>query len=589
VQFTLPHTDQAGFQDEAGNAYQNWYYTATIQYQSGKVTKPAFTKVFQLAVGQTTVDLDLLPSGSPAMPYTAPVATVTSVNGQNGAITVAESTDAGVAAFVQGSGPTATALNATYAPAVGSANYATPAAVTAAVTPKLDSATAATTYTARARMTPNAKDYGAVGDNTSRLLSSQFSTLAAAQAIYPAATALTDELDWAAIQSCINANGAVFIPAGTYIINKTITASQGVIIGAQNYPMTKLYMTGTNLPILSLTTGANISNLRLTYSAQQTSAHTESDAVRLFNIGNGSTFEKIRVDFAARGIFNYGGGYTYSSSFRDISIGYCSITSFDIRNGGGITGNVVSNLYTHNNPIDETTTNVSSEPPIQLSGWDDGVLTQINIEHTQSSAAIAIGNCLNLTIQGMHVEGFTLLGNFNAVVNTFSGNTQVSITGMSVIFSKFLIGNIPTSNSFALFKITDGIKLLIQNLQERSNTFTAVGGGFVFNSSGVTTGTVNAHACKLSGFGGNTNCDATKVSTIASLNNSRNYSLDSGKYTLFQDAAPTSYTWAVGDRVVVKTPVEAGTAGSKYIVVGYRCVTAGTPGTWLPERVLTGN
>ena len=87
AQFTLPHTDQAGFQDENGNAYQNWYYTATIQYQMGKVTKPAFTKVFQLAVGQTTVDLDLLPSGAPAMPYTAPIATVTSYNGAIGAIT----------------------------------------------------------------------------------------------------------------------------------------------------------------------------------------------------------------------------------------------------------------------------------------------------------------------------------------------------------------------------------------------------------------------------------------------------------------------------------------------------------------------
>ena len=114
AQFTLPHTDQAGFQDENGNAYQNWYYTATIQYQMGKVTKPAFTKVFQLAVGQTTVDLDLLPSGAPAMPYTAPLATVTSVNGEVGAVTVVESTDAGVAAFVQGAGPTAAALNATF-------------------------------------------------------------------------------------------------------------------------------------------------------------------------------------------------------------------------------------------------------------------------------------------------------------------------------------------------------------------------------------------------------------------------------------------------------------------------------------------
>lgn len=115
VQFTLPHTDQAGFQDEAGNAYQNWYYTATIQYQTDKATKAPFTKVFQLATGQTTVDLDLLPGGNPAMPYSAPIAGVTSVNGQTGSVTTPTTTDADVAGFVQGAGPTATALSATYA------------------------------------------------------------------------------------------------------------------------------------------------------------------------------------------------------------------------------------------------------------------------------------------------------------------------------------------------------------------------------------------------------------------------------------------------------------------------------------------
>jgi lysophospholipase L1-like esterase len=129
VQFTLPHTDQVGFQDEAGNAYQNWYYTATIQYSTDKGTKAPFTKVFQLTTGQTTVDLDLLPSGAPAMPYTAPIAGVTSVNGSTGAVTVPVTTDANVAAFVQGTGPTATALNAAYAPASGSANYAAKAEV----------------------------------------------------------------------------------------------------------------------------------------------------------------------------------------------------------------------------------------------------------------------------------------------------------------------------------------------------------------------------------------------------------------------------------------------------------------------------
>ena len=87
-QFTLPHTDQAGFQDENGNAYTNWYYTATINYSTdrGPVGKP-LNKVFQLPSGQTVVDLDLLPGGAPAMAYSAPVATVTSVAGLTGAIT----------------------------------------------------------------------------------------------------------------------------------------------------------------------------------------------------------------------------------------------------------------------------------------------------------------------------------------------------------------------------------------------------------------------------------------------------------------------------------------------------------------------
>lgn len=441
-------------------------------------------------------------------------------------------------------------------------------------------------YVQRANLFPNAKDHGARGDNSSRPLSTTFATLTEAQAVYPAASALTDELDWAVIQSLINAYGGVYLPQGTYYINKTIAATSTTIVGDRRMP--RLFMTASDLPILSLKTNANVSYLRLTYSTQQTSAHTNSDAIRLYNI-NGALFEKVRIDFPARGIFNYGGGYTFSSTFRDVAIGYYSITAFDIRNSGGITGNVVNNLYTHNNPISESVTNVSSEPPVQLGGWDDGVLMQINVEHTQASAAMAIGNCLNLSIMGLHVEGFTLLGNFNAVVNTFSGNTQVSVTGMSVIFSKFLIEHIPSSDSCALFKITDGIKLLVQNLQERNNTISSVGAAFVFNSSGTTSATVIAQACKLSGFGSNTAGDATKVSTIAVFNNSRNYDLQNGKYTIFQDAAPTNYSWAVGDSVKVRNIAESGNAGSKYMVTGYRCVTAGTPGKWLPERVLTGN
>lgn len=56
-------------------------------------------------------------------------------------------------------------------------------------------------------------------------------------------------------------------------------------------------------------------------------------------------------------------------------------------------------------------------------------------------------------------------------------------------------------------------------------------------------------------------------------------------------AAPTGsvQSYNVGDFVLNSTPVELGAASSKYIIHGWRCVTAGAPGTWLQCRFLTGN
>jgi hypothetical protein len=53
-------------------------------------------------------------------------------------------------------------------------------------------------------------------------------------------------------------------------------------------------------------------------------------------------------------------------------------------------------------------------------------------------------------------------------------------------------------------------------------------------------------------------------------------------------AAPTTGSWAQGDFVRNSTPAESGTGGMKYIIYGWECVTAGTPGTWVEVRTLTG-
>ena len=52
---------------------------------------------------------------------------------------------------------------------------------------------------------------------------------------------------------------------------------------------------------------------------------------------------------------------------------------------------------------------------------------------------------------------------------------------------------------------------------------------------------------------------------------------------------PTTGSYAQGDKVWKSNPVEAGTTGSKYVVIGWICTVSGTPGTLLEMRVLTGN
>lgn len=76
-----------------------------------------------------------------------------------------------------------------------------------------------------------------------------------------------------------------------------------------------------------------------------------------------------------------------------------------------------------------------------------------------------------------------------------------------------------------------------------------------------------------------------KMATQLNLLSEGNASAVTNAYT----AAPTTGTYNVGDFILNSAPVEAGSAGSKYIIHGWQCVTAGTPGTWKECRFLTGN
>lgn len=68
--------------------------------------------------------------------------------------------------------------------------------------------------------------------------------------------------------------------------------------------------------------------------------------------------------------------------------------------------------------------------------------------------------------------------------------------------------------------------------------------------------------------------------------------LSGGSFTVINGTAttaPTTGTWARGDKIRNSAPTELGSASSKYVIDGWICTVAGTPGTWLEQRTLTGN
>lgn len=54
-------------------------------------------------------------------------------------------------------------------------------------------------------------------------------------------------------------------------------------------------------------------------------------------------------------------------------------------------------------------------------------------------------------------------------------------------------------------------------------------------------------------------------------------------------AVPTSGSYGLGDFVPNSEPSELGSAGSKYVLLGWKNVSAGSPGTFVQVRALTGN
>lgn len=96
-------------------------------------------------------------------------------------------------------------------------------------------------FGAKAREFVSVKDFGAIGDMVMHPLSEGYSTLAAAQAVYPFVTSLTQSVDWAAFTAAIASAENIFVPTGWYMLNQTLNMYRPVAMfgeagsGSSNY------------------------------------------------------------------------------------------------------------------------------------------------------------------------------------------------------------------------------------------------------------------------------------------------------------------------------------------------------------------
>lgn len=148
-------------------------------------------------------------------------------------------------------------------------------------------------------MVLNVKDmYGAIGNGASHPLSEVYNDLADAQARYPCALALDDQIDWCAIQTACDdasvgrvrdvfARNGVFLPSGVYRINHALWLRAPI----------ELYGLGVNRSIIDSLTGL-VTPYNLIYSPEEEDKTILETGPELFP-GAGLSM-RLRKDFRTR-------------------------------------------------------------------------------------------------------------------------------------------------------------------------------------------------------------------------------------------------------------------------------------------------
>lgn len=173
----------------------------------------------------------------------------------------------------------------------------------------------------------NVKEFGAIGDGSSHPLSDFYGTLAEAQVVYPKATALTDEIDWAAIQKSVDTVfGQIRVPVGHYLINKRVDIGGGIRLTGDGNSVTSIRPTA-NSAYLNIISGATRTVIEDLYIIPNGTGVTADYGIRIEGSTSYYRVSNVRIVQVGQIGFAYGiytGNNAISGTFENVFMQQCT-------------------------------------------------------------------------------------------------------------------------------------------------------------------------------------------------------------------------------------------------------------------------
>lgn len=187
-------------------------------------------------------------------------------------------------------------------------------------------------------------------------------------------------------------------------------------------------------------------------------------------------------------------------------------------------------------------------------------------EHKSNNLLYIVGNNLS---SGQKCVGLFCNKSFNERSNIiFDSNKFVSLIS-GIVFTDNVVDLTVINNVFTNTKSPIWTLKNIKNSIFKNNIEEKYGA--IYNNNGIF---INGALETTKIFN-----NEMKITLNDSISNSNDFHI----------APPTQGNWNRGDVVKNYRPVEQGTSGSLFIIDGWTCTTSGTPGTWVENKIMTGN